>query len=99
MDPLPLLTSLVATNSVNPSLVAGAPGEATAAMLCRGAMAGAGLRVVMQEAAPGRPNVIGVLEGGEPGPSIMLCGHLDTVGVEGMTDPFAPYVRNGRLYG
>ena len=29
----------------------------------------------------------------------MLCGHLDTVGVEGMTAPFDPVERDGRLYG
>jgi len=40
-----------------------------------------------------------VLEGREPGPAIMLCGHLDTVGVEGMTNPFTPRVVDGRLYG
>jgi acetylornithine deacetylase len=99
MDPLPLLKSLVAANSVNPSLVAGAPGEAEAAEVARASLASAGLDVVLQEAAPGRPNVIGVLEGREPGPTIMFCGHLDTVGVEGMTDPFVPRVDRGRLYG
>jgi acetylornithine deacetylase len=30
---------------------------------------------------------------------MMFCGHLDTVGVEGMTDPFTPRIENGRLYG
>jgi acetylornithine deacetylase len=34
-----------------------------------------------------------------PGPTIMFCGHLDTVGVDGMVDPFAPRVANGRVYG
>ena len=29
----------------------------------------------------------------------MLCGHVDTVGVAGMTRPFDPAERNGRLYG
>ena len=29
----------------------------------------------------------------------MLCGHIDTVGVEGMTAPFDPVERDGRLYG
>jgi acetylornithine deacetylase len=29
----------------------------------------------------------------------MLCGHIDTVGVEGMRDPFVPRIENGRLYG
>jgi acetylornithine deacetylase len=99
MDPLPVLKSLVAANSVNPSLVEGAPGEAEAAAVARAALASAGLDVVLQEAAPGRPNVIGVLDGKQPGPTLMFCGHLDTVGVEGMTDPFVPRVDGGRLYG
>jgi acetylornithine deacetylase len=99
MDPLPLLKSLVATNSVNPSLVPGAPGEAAVAEVARAGMAAAGLDVVLQEAAPGRPNVIGVLDGRQPGPTVMFCGHLDTVGVDGMTDPFVPRVDRGRLYG
>ena len=99
MDPLPLLSDLVAANSVNPSLVPGAAGEAAAAEVARAAMAAAGLDVVMQEAAPGRPNAIGVLEGRQPGPSMMFCGHIDTVGVEGMTSPFTPRLENGRLYG
>ena len=29
----------------------------------------------------------------------MLCGHTDTVGVAGMTRPFEPDVRDGRVYG
>ena len=90
VDPLPILRSLVAANSVNPSLVPGAAGEAAAADVCRAAMKKAGLDVVMQDAAPGRPNVIGVLDGAAPGPSMMFCGHIDTVGVEGMEDPFSP---------
>jgi acetylornithine deacetylase len=99
MDPLPLLRDLVATNSVNPSLAAGAPGEQEAAELVRAALERAGLDAVVQEAAPGRPNVVGVLDGREAGPAVMFCGHLDTVGVEGMTNPFTPVERSGRLYG
>jgi acetylornithine deacetylase len=99
MDPLPLLRDLVAANSVNPALVPGAPGEAEAADVARMAMEHAGLDVTMQHVAPGRPNVIGSIDGREPGPTIMFCGHLDTVGVEGMTDPFVAREEGGRLYG
>ena len=34
-----------------------------------------------------------------PGRSLMFCGHVDTVGVEGMDAPFTPEIRSGRLYG
>lgn len=99
MDPIPLLSELVAADSVNPSLVPGAAGERDVAELASRTLVAAGLDVVMQEAAPGRPNVIGVLDGRSPGPTVMFCGHLDTVGVEGMTNPFTPRIDGGRLYG
>jgi acetylornithine deacetylase len=99
MDPLPVLRDLVAVNSINPSLVPGAPGEGAVGEVAAAAMTKAGLDVVLQEAAPGRKNVIGVLDGADPGPAVMFCGHIDTVGVDGMTDPFVPRIEGGRMYG
>src|SRR4051812_10655509 len=99
-DPcISLLDELVSIDSVNPSLVAGAAGEARVAAHIADHMRRLGLDVHLQEVAPGRPNVIGVLEGQSTGPSIMFCGHTDTVGVEGMAAPFTPAIREGRLYG
>ena len=99
-DPLlDLLRDLVAIDSVNPSLVPGATGEAAVARRIAAEMASCGLRVHVKDVAPGRPNVIGVLDGRSPGRTLMLCGHTDTVGVAGMARPFAPEVRDGRLYG
>lgn len=94
-----LLRDLVAINSINPSLVPGAPGEGQAAECVATYLREAHLDVTVTEVAPGRPNVVGVLEGAQPGPALMLCGHLDTVGVDGMEDPFTPVERDGRLYG
>ena len=94
-----LLRDLVAIDSVNPDLVPGAKGEAEIAGHCAGWLSRAGLDVELQEAAPGRPNAVGVLEGSAPGRTLMLCGHIDTVGVEGMAAPFTPEERGGRLYG
>jgi acetylornithine deacetylase len=99
-DPcISLLQELVSIDSVNPSLVPGAAGEAQVAGHIASHMRRLGLDVRLQEVAPGRPNVIGVLEGRSPGPSLMFCGHTDTVGVEGMSAPFTPDIRDGRLYG
>jgi acetylornithine deacetylase len=94
-----LLRDLVAINSVNPTLVPGAPGEAEIAGAVAAAMRGFGLDVQTQQVAPGRPNTIGVLEGRRPGRTLMFCGHVDTVGVSGMKEPFAPFEKDGRLYG
>jgi len=96
---LTLLRDLVEIDSVNPSLVPGSPGEAAIGALVAEVMRRAGLDVVVQEAAPGRPNVIGVLEGRSPGRTLMYCGHFDTVGVAGMNAPFTAVERDGRLYG
>jgi acetylornithine deacetylase/succinyl-diaminopimelate desuccinylase family protein len=100
MDPaIKLLRELVAINSVNPTLVPGAPGERDVADAIAIEMRRIGLDVVVEDVAPGRPNVVGVLEGRTPGRSLMFCGHTDTVGVAGMNDPFTPIERDGRLFG
>jgi acetylornithine deacetylase len=100
MDPvLQLARDLIAIPSVNPSLVAGAPGEREVAAYVAARLRGIGMDVELQDALPGRPNVVGIAEGRAPGPALMFCGHLDTVGVEGMEAPFDPVEREGRLYG
>jgi acetylornithine deacetylase len=100
MDPaIRLLRDLVAINSVNPTLVPGAPGEAEIAGAIAAEMRRLGLDVETQQVAPGRPNTIGVLEGRNAGSTLMFCGHVDTVGVAGMTDPFTPVEKDGRLHG
>jgi acetylornithine deacetylase len=99
-DPcISLLRDLVAIDSVNPSLVPGARGEGAIAAAIAAHMQAIGLDVSVEEVTKGRPNVIGVLEGARPGPALMLCGHVDTVGVEGMQDPFDPRERDGHLFG
>ena len=100
MDPaISLLRELVAIDSVNPTLVPGAAGEAQIAGAIATWLRTLGLDVTIQEAAAGRPNVIGILDGRAPGRSLMFCGHVDTVGVDGMAAPFDPVQRDGRLYG
>jgi acetylornithine deacetylase len=94
-----LLADLVAIDSVNPTLVPGAAGEAAIARRLVQEFDAIGLSVEVQDAAPGRPNVVATLDGRAPGRSLMLCGHVDTVGVTGMASPFDPVVRDGRLHG
>jgi acetylornithine deacetylase len=97
---LQLLKDLIQVDSVNPSLVLGARGEDhIARALTVAIQGGIGLRVREQIVAPGRPNIVAELEGKAPGRSLMLCGHIDTVGVAGMSAPFSGEERDGRIYG
>jgi len=95
-----LLSDLVAIDSVNPDLVPGAKGEGEIARYVADWMRRAGLEVTVEDTGmPGRPNVIGVARGTGGSRSLLLNAHMDTVGVAGMTAPFAPEIRDGRLYG
>jgi acetylornithine deacetylase len=94
-----LVAALVSIDSVNPDLVPGGAGEAQVAAFVADWLRDAGLEVELDEAAPGRPSVVGVARGSGGGRSLMLNGHLDTVGVEGMERPLEPVVHDGRLFG
>lgn len=98
-DVIGLLRALIRAPSVNPSIEAGGAGEVEIARLTAAWLRTWGFSVDLVEAAPGRPSVLARLGRGN-GPSLILCGHLDTVGVDGMTvDPFAGEVRDGRVWG
>ena len=99
-DAVALTRALVAIDSRNPSLAPGAAGECAVAECLASVLRDWGCAVDLLEALPGRPNVIARIGGGHGGRSLMLNGHLDTVGVEGMSHaPFTPDERDGRLYG
>jgi acetylornithine deacetylase len=94
-----LLADLVAIHSVNPALVEGGAGEAAIAAHVAGWARDAGLRADVFEATPGRPSVVVRAPGSGGGRSLLLCGHLDTVGLEGVRDPLIPRVDGDRLFG
>ncbi len=98
-DVVELLSRLVATDSVNPSLVPGGVGEGAIAREIAGWATEAGLEVAVAEATPGRPSVLVTARGTGGAPALLLCAHTDTVGTGGMRDPHAPRVEGDRLYG
>lgn len=98
-ETIDLLRQLVAIDSVNPDLVAGGAGEGNIARFVVDWLERAGLEVTLEEAAPGRPNVIGVARGSGGGRSLLLNAHMDTVGVAGMERPHDPVIVDNRLYG
>jgi acetylornithine deacetylase len=58
-----------------------------------------GLEVTIHELEPDRVNVVGRLQGSGNGRTLLLNAHMDTVGVEGMDEPFSAAIRDGKLYG
>ena len=98
-DTIKLLADLIEIDSVNPSLVPGASGEGEIATAVADYLRSSKLDVVITEVEPGRQNVVGLLEGSQEGLSLILCGHTDTVGVEGMESPFTPVQKDGKMFG
>lgn len=93
------LSDLVRINSINPSIAAGGAGEAEIAAYIARTLAALGLEATTFESQPGRATAVGTLRGKGGGRSLMLNGHADTVGVDGMADPFSAEIHGGRLYG
>ena len=98
-DAVALTRALVAIDSRNPLLVPGAPGESEAAGFLASVLREWGFSVELSDAAPNRPNVIARI-GRTGSKSLMFNGHLDVVGVEGMShSPFDPAIRDGKIFG
>lgn len=98
-----LLRNLIAIPSVSPE---GDPGTDQTGEICmveylEKQMLACGAQTQVQEARPGRPNLIASFKpSGKILRRIAFAPHLDTVSVAGMTiPPFGGEVRDGRIYG
>ena len=96
-----LTRQLVAFDSVNPGLVPGAAGEGPVAQFVADRLSGSGFEVQLVPAPsdPRRMSVIAVRTGARPGRTVVLNGHLDTVGVDGMAEPFTARIDGDRMFG
>ena len=98
-EPVALTELLVAIDSQNPSLVEGGAGEEVIGYCLAGLLTRWGFRTEVQRVTGKRSNVIARI-GKTGGRSLMFNGHMDVVGVSGMTHaPFTPERRDGRIYG
>jgi acetylornithine deacetylase len=92
-----LAARLVAIDSVNPALVPGGAGEREIASFVADWCVAHGFEV--EVLGDERPSVVATRRGSGGGRSLLLNGHLDTVGVAGMETPFEPRIEGDRLYG
>jgi acetylornithine deacetylase len=95
-----LLKDLVRIPSVNPSIEQSYDEAAIASFIAKWFRKTKRFRVVEQTVKGERFNVIATLEGKGDGKSLMLNGHMDTVGVSYLKgNPFRPTFKAGRMYG
>lgn len=95
-DMVALLQELIRARSENP------PGDESApAAIVRARLRDLGASVEAFEPAPRRISLVGVLESGEPGASVLVNAHLDTVpaGPGWSVDPFGGELRDGHVHG
>lgn len=91
---LKLLKNMIRINSI-----VGNEGEL--AEFLRNELEALGLRCILDEVEPGRPNIYSKLVGGNTGKKLNFNGHTDTIPVvHGWeTDPFDPVIKNEKLFG
>jgi acetylornithine deacetylase len=98
-DAVALARALIQIDSRNPTLAPDSPGEGDCARTLASVLDDWGFTVRLMESVPGRPNVVARI-GPRDAPALMLNGHLDVVGVEGMIhNPFSAQLRGDRIYG
>ena len=93
-----LLEDLVKINSVNATL-SGGPGEKEISRFVARYLAKLGLDAEIQPADSHTTNVVAIIPGINSDDSLLLNGHLDTVGVEDMDAPFDLRQEGDKLYG
>lgn len=99
-----LTAALVRIDSVNPGLVRGAAGETQVVEHLRARLDAVGFttEVVVPDGHPDRPSLVAIPPPGPTGhvgPTVVLTGHLDTVGTTGMPDALSARVDGDRLLG
>ena len=93
-----LLAELVSCNSISPTLADG-PGEQAIAQRIFSKCQSCGVPAELQVVDTGRANVIATVKGRGKASPLLFNAHMDTVGVDGMDDPFTLHRDADRLYG
>jgi len=93
------LKDLVAINSVNPNLSSQGQGEMEIAKFIHAHFVQLNIKTEMHTVVDDRYNTTAFIDGENSEKILLLNGHLDTVGIEGMQNPFSLKIKGDRLYG
>ena len=93
------LTHLVKINSVNPDLSNDGQGEREIAEYVQRHFQGLGIPSNVHTVKDDRCNTTAFIIGKNPNKILLMNGHLDTVGIEGMDKPFTIRKDGDKLYG
>ncbi len=98
-----LCCDLIGVASVNPQSMVeyddSVYGESRVAEYLAGWFRARGVEAEVEELSTGRANMLVRLKGSDSSGRYLFCGHLDTVDVDGMENPFNAELREGRIYG
>tara|TARA_B100000214_G_scaffold367447_1_gene337596 strand:+ start:131 stop:1267 length:1137 start_codon:yes stop_codon:yes gene_type:complete len=93
------LSDLVSINSINPDLSSEGQGEYEIAQYVASHFKKIGIDYNLDEVVNDRYNVSALLNGQDRNKILLMNGHLDTVGAEGIENPFTLRKDGDRLYG
>ena len=93
------LSDLVSINSINPDLSSEGQGEYEIAQYVASHFKKIGIDYNLDEVINDRYNVSALLNGQDRNKILLMNGHLDTVGAEGIENPFTLRKDGDRLYG
>lgn len=93
------LKRMIAIDSVNPTLVRGGAGETEMVRWLLERCIALGLEWEMQALGADRANLIARWPGSGGGRRLLLTGHTDTVGIDGMINPLKAQIDGGKVYG
>ena len=99
-DVIQLISDMVRIESVTPWLIPTGSGEGAVASFIAEWLNGTGAEIEIVDVEPGRPNVLARLRGSQPGPTLCLNAHSDTVGYANWAEEaLVPRLDGDRLYG
>ncbi|MCP3967562.1 MAG: ArgE/DapE family deacylase [Lentisphaerae bacterium] len=94
-----IAVKLIQIDTRNASLCSDGPGESECVKYLAELYQKLGIDYTIHKLSSKQANIVAKIKGKGKGKTLLFNAHMDTVGTEGMKDPFSGKIENGRLYG